>query len=366
MNSPSKKILIAAGGTGGHLFPAQALAQQLQLKECDVLFMGKGLSENAYFHKEHFASLSIDSATPFRKKAFQKALAICSLGKGISQAWEGIRAFDPELVVGFGSFHSFPVLVAAFLRGIPFILFESNSIPGRVNRLFSRYALFSGTVFPTAQKKMKGICKEVTMPFWGKRIDQKAAKKEAVSYFSLNPNCFTFLVFGGSQGALSLNSIVAEAIAYFHKAKGPVQVIHLTGRQESAQEIYKMYEQHGVYAVVKPFEENMYLAWAFADFAICRAGAATLAELMHFEVPSVLIPYPAAAEQHQKQNALFMQDVVKGSFCLEQNQLSSRKLFSMLEHCDLGKMKSSIHLFSQKKTKTELIDCIEEYWNSKE
>jgi UDP-N-acetylglucosamine--N-acetylmuramyl-(pentapeptide) pyrophosphoryl-undecaprenol N-acetylglucosamine transferase len=296
----------------------------------------------------------------------QKALAIFSLGRGVIQAWQGIQEFDPELVVGFGSFHSFPVLVAAFLRGIPFVLFESNSIPGRVNRLFSRYALFSGIVFPKAQKRMKGICKEVNMPFWGEKVDKKIAKKEAVSYFSLQENVFTLLVFGGSQGAVSLNPIVAEAIGQFHREKGPVQVIHLTGSPDSAEKISKLYQQQGVYAVVKPFEEKMYLAWASADLAICRAGAATLAEMMQFEVPSVLVPYPAAAEQHQKENALFMQDVVKGSFCLEQNQLTSQKLFSVLSKCDLQEMKHSMRLFSEKKTKIELIDCIEEYWFSKE
>lgn len=366
MDLQSKKILIAAGGTGGHLFPAQALAQQLQTKECDVLFMGKGLSENAYFHKERFASLSIDAATPLRKKALQKALAFVSLGKGVIQAWQGIREFDPELVVGFGSFHSFPVLVAAFLRGIPFVLFESNSIPGKVNRLFSRYALFSGIVFPKAKKRMKGICKEVSMPFWGEKVDQKIAQKEALSYFPLKENCFTILVFGGSQGAVSLNPIVAEAIGQLHREKGPIQVIHLTGSADSAEKISKIYQDHDVYAVVKPFEQKMYLAWACSDLAICRAGAATLAEIMHFEVPSVLIPYPAAADQHQKENALFMQEVVKGSFCLEQSQLTSQKLFSVLAKCDLQEMKRSISLFSEQKTKKELIDCIDEYWSSKE
>ena len=366
MDTSSKKILIAAGGTGGHLFPAQALAEQLQAKECNVLFMGKGLSENAYFHKERFASLSIDAATPFRKKALQKLLAIRFLAKGIFQAWQGIREFDPELVVGFGSFHSFPVLMAAFLRGIPFVLFESNSIPGRVNRLFSRYALFSGTVFPKAQNKMKGICKEVNMPFFGEKVDRHAAKKEAVSYFALTPDCFTFLVFGGSQGALALGPMVVQAIQQFHQERGPVQVIHLTGSLESADQLRQMYEVEGVHAVVKPFEEKMYLAWALADLAICRAGAATLSEVMYFEVPSVLVPFPAAAEEHQKENALFMQDVVKGCCCLEQHKLTSQELFSVLAKCNLGEMKRSLRVFSEKKPNRELIDCIEEYFDSQE
>ncbi len=110
----------------------------------------------------------------------------------------------------------------------------------------------------------------------------------------------------------------------------------------------------------------MFLAWASADLAICRAGAATLAEMMQFEVPSILIPYPTASEEHQKENALFMQEVVRGAYCVEQNHLTSEKLYSVLAKCDLQEMKRSICLFSEKKKKTELIDCIEEYWSSKE
>ena len=168
MVKSSKRIVIAAGGTGGHVFPAQALGAQLEERGYEVLFMGKGLKTNRYFKRSIFSHVSIDSATPVKKKMLQKAASLVALSKGLVQALRHLMSFKPSLVVGFGSFHSFPVLGAALMARIPIVLFESNAIPGRVNQFFSRSALFSGVHFSQAKKKMKGKCREVSMPFWTK------------------------------------------------------------------------------------------------------------------------------------------------------------------------------------------------------
>jgi UDP-N-acetylglucosamine--N-acetylmuramyl-(pentapeptide) pyrophosphoryl-undecaprenol N-acetylglucosamine transferase len=359
MSTPAKKIVIAAGGTGGHVFPAQALARQLEEKGYTVLFMGKGLSTNRYFSRDLFASVSIDSATPFQKGLFQKLFSFVCLGKGIFQAFRKIREFKPDLVVGFGSFHAFPVLAAGALCKIPMTLFESNSVPGKVNRIFSRYSLFCGVQFPEAKKWLKGTCHEVKMPFWKEKQKQEG-KKEASEYFSLETDLFTVLVFGGSQGAAFINPIIAETLAQFHAEHRPIQVIHMTGSEASSEMIQKCYQVGSLRSCVKPFEKNMHLAWSHADLVICRAGAATISEMIEFEVPAIFIPYPAAADEHQLKNALFLSEEVKGSLCLEEKKLTRNALLSLLKTCNVEEMKSSVREFKERKQNRQLLDHIEE------
>lgn len=360
MSKLSKKILIAAGGTGGHIFPAQALARQLEEKGHTVLFMGKGLSTNKYFDKESFLSKSIDSATPFRRGIFKKLSSVSSLGKGVLQAISGIREFQPDLVVGFGSYHAFPVLAAAFLKRVPMALFESNSIPGKVNKLFSSCSRFCAVQFPQAKEKLKGSCYEVKMPFCPKRKRQGVERVVALDYFSLPPDSFTVLVFGGSQGATFINPIIARALNELHQENSLVQVIHMTGCEVSAEEVKLLYLESGIAAHVKPFEENMHYAWASADLVICRAGAATIAEAVEFEVPSILIPYPTASNQHQLKNAEFVSSEVKGSRYLEEKNLSPKELLILLKECNILDMKRSIQTFKENKRRRQLIDHIEE------
>ena len=157
------KLLIAAGGTGGHLYPAQALASELLQKSSDLalLFAGAGLSTNRYFHKEHFAFEDVASGTPFRGNIFK---AVFRIFRGVKRSLRLIDAFKPTLVVGFGSYHSFPLLVAAVLKRIPIVLFESNAAPGKVNRLFSRWAAITAVHFEHASEKLSGKALEVAMP----------------------------------------------------------------------------------------------------------------------------------------------------------------------------------------------------------
>ena len=363
MSTQARKVVIGAGGTGGHVFPAQALAKQLQEKGYTVLFMGKGLSTNKYFSRDVFSNVSIDSATPFQKGLFQKLLSLMSLGKGIWQAFQKLREFRPQLVVGFGSFHSFPVLAAAALLRIPISLFESNSVPGKVNRFFSRYSLFCGVQFPGATKWLKGTCHEVTMPFW-KEKQKSEGKKQASEYFSLEPDLFTVLVFGGSQGAAFINPIIAETLKQFHVEHSPLQVIHMTGSEASSRTIQKYYQEQGLRSHVKPFEKNMHLAWAHADMVICRAGAATISEMIEFEVPAIFIPYPAATDGHQLKNALFLTEEVKGSLYLEEKMLTPNELLGLLKTCNVEEMKSALRAFKQRKQKMQLIDHIDKVFNS--
>ena len=366
MQKKHKNIVIASGGTGGHLFPAQGLAAQLLEKSSDysVLFMGKGLKTNKFFRRDLFAYKETDSFSMSLKRPFH---FIFSVGRGVWQAWRFMGEFRPSIVVGFGSFHSFPVLCAALLRNIPIALFESNSIPGKVNRFFSRFAKFSAVQFVSAKKNMKGNCIEVNMPFWRSQREGLISKEEIFSYFSLKTDLFTVLVFGGSQGARSINSVFVEALKLIGDKASRLQIIHVTGKVDSVDSIAKTYLELGILACVKSFEDKMHLAWQASDVAVCRAGAATLSELVFFEVPAILIPYPHATDQHQLKNALFMSEEVGGGFCLEEDKLSQESLASLLKNLidskqeTFIKMKNSISQFKETKEPLSLCDLVERF-----
>jgi UDP-N-acetylglucosamine--N-acetylmuramyl-(pentapeptide) pyrophosphoryl-undecaprenol N-acetylglucosamine transferase len=346
------KVLIASGGTGGHIFPAQILALELLEVGYEILFSGAKLSSNRYFHREKFPYKEVASAALSWK-------GLWPLLKGAIQSFKVLSDFQPDCVVGFGSFYSFPVLLAARMKKIPLILFEPNAFPGKVNRFFSRWAAFSAVQFSEAGKLLKGNILEVKMPT-GKR--KKTPEEEARDYFYLDPKRFTFLVFGGSQGAESINHMFSEAVRLINKDRDQFQVIHVAGKSDRAEVIRKEYERAGIKSCVKAFEERMDLAWSAANFVICRSGAATVAEQIAFEVPGILIPFPRAADDHQTKNALFMEKIVGGALTCPELALSGQTLKETMEYlCQqerLQGMQSAIRQFKHDDQKADLCSLI--------
>jgi len=348
------KILISSGGTGGHVFPAQALAEELQAKGVETFFIGGGLGSNRYFKREKFAYSEIASAT-LSKGNF--LFSFWRIAKGFWQSFRAIGKFRPDAVVGFGSFYSFPVLLAAVWKKIPIILFEPNAIPGKVNRFFSRWAVASAVQFSEAARKMKGKSVEVKMPTAERK---KESLQEARDYFYLAPDLFTFLVFGGSQGAQSINLLFSEAVPTL--PKDLFQIVHITGKAESADAVRLRYEAQNIRSCVKAFEERMEYAWSAADMVVCRAGAATVAEQVAFEVPGILIPFPKAADDHQTHNALFIEKEVGGAVTCPEALLSAASLSDLLrQFLDPGRlqqMKAAIAAFKKGDSKPDLCTLI--------
>ena len=360
-----KRILITAGGTGGHLFPAQALARDLlQEKNIEVLFVGGGLSTNRCFNKESFAFKEIFSATPYLSNISSIFKSLKIIAKGVMQSFKILSSFKPCLVVGFGSYHAFPILVAAVIKRVPIILFEPDSYPGKVNRLFSKWAKVNTVQFSQAAKHMQGNTVEVNMPVWKKTDETQVTVEEARSYFCLDPSKKTFLVFGGSQGASAINRFFCDAASFFNEKERDFQVIHLTGKAVSAEEARAVYTRLGITACVKEFEHSMHLAWKAASLVICRSGAASLAELAAFEVPGILIPFPYATNDHQKKNALFMENQVGGAVHLNESELSAQKLYTCIQNLvdpsqqNLEKMREKIRHFKTQGTKQNLSTII--------
>lgn len=333
-NKPYEKssrysVLICAGGTGGHLFPAQALAQQLTKKfnDIDILFAGGGLSTNPYFDRNLFSFRDVACGTfPLRKPL--SCLKSCGkIVKGLFQSRKVFREFRPDLVVGFGSYYCLPPLLAARMGKIPIVLHAADSVPGKVIRYLSPYAAVTGIHFPEAAKYLKGKSLEVGMPLREGFRRSSIGREAGREYFGLDRHRMTILIFGGSQGAQSLNKKAMDAIIEnFSDKKDTIQIIHYVGNSKNREEVHNRYSDNGFKACVKEFEKRMDLAWNVADLAISRSGASSIAEQIEFEVPGILIPYPHAADNHQEKNAEYMTGKVGGALKFSEIELSSKKL----------------------------------------
>lgn len=308
-----KKFLLAVGGTGGHLLPAQALAKELMSQNCEIFFCGGKLGSNPFFHKQNFPFREISGASPFRGNPLSAGM---QLWRGWRESLALIDDIQPDSIIGFGSFYSFPTLLAAKQRKIPYILVESNALPGKVNRLFSKGGVFTAVQFLEAKKKLKGDVLHSHIPFWSTpSLSSSMSRADARKYFELKPDRFTLLIFGGSQGARILNQIASFL-------EDDLQVLHFCGKGYDDKAIRATYDSKQIHACVKPFEENMRLAYLAADLALTRAGGSTINELIDYQVPAILVPWPGASENHQYQNACGFVAMGGGMLLEERNILS--------------------------------------------
>lgn len=306
----SKRIVIAAGGTGGHLYPAQGFAQQL-LKRCpdfEICFLAGGLNTNRYFDRTKFNYQQVRTGLLLTKNPFKCVKGWMNTFGGIKDSVTFLKEFQPDLFVGFGSFYMVPPLLAAKWLKIPTLLHVADCIPGKANRFFAPFVDSVGVHFPHTIPLIKGNAIEVGLPLREGYEKNIFSKETAARYFHLNYQKKILLVFGGSQGAQSINRLLKEAA----NDLGEYQVIHITGQEESVEGIANHYKHVNVSACVKAFEKQMNLAWIAADVFIGRSGASTIAEAMEFEVPGLLVPYPYSADHHQDKNADFFVKHVGG------------------------------------------------------
>jgi len=326
-----KRVLITVGGTGGHVLPAMAFARKLKQRHPDyyIAFAGGSLSSNRHFDRQAFPYRDITCGALPLKKPFKSLLNLGRIALGTAQARRVLSEFRPDIVVGFGSYYTLPVLLAAKLRGTPFILHESNSIPGRVNRLLSRYALATGVQFPETARRLKGKAAMVALPIDNRLQLEGTGKETAREYFGLEEGLPTLLIFGGSQGAFALNGLAAEAMERFPCPRGEVQLLHFTGSPQQTEELKERYARLQVKACVKDFETQMALAWLAADLFLGRAGAATVAEAIAYTVPGILIPYPYATDDHQRENGAFLERTVKGAVAIEESGAEPERLAAL-------------------------------------
>lgn len=334
----AKKILLSAGGTAGHLFPALVLAQSLKEKNVDILFAASGLSQNSYFLQFCYPYQDIRSCSFRHVGGLGKKLK--SLLKGVKQSYVLLKKYQPDLVVGFGSYHTFPLILASILLKIPYVLNEQNVLPGKVNRLFKPYSKSFLSHYPLKEKRALKE-KKVAFPLrYKKQISYEL--KPLKQKLNLDLEKKTILIFGGSQGAQTINEIVLRSLIFFKNCG--VQLIHLIGKQDQFFSYEKEYSERFLSPyVLRVFEPNMDELYQVADFVIARAGASTVHELIEFEKPALLIPYPYA-DHHQKHNADFFTLKVQGGVqCLEKDLTDSR----FCDYIQKNLVDSSINQFTQ-------------------
>ncbi len=358
------KIVIASGGTGGHLLTAQSVGLDLikAKPEAQIVFLSPGLSTNPYFRKDLFAYKEVDSATPYRKSPFSIFGSCCRLIRGTVQSLFHLKKIAPQAIIGFGSFHSFPPLLAARMMRIPIILFDPNTFPGKVNRLCSKWASLTAVYFRQAARHLWGRTVCVRMPSLSRGKD--ICPKRAKAHFGLDVGTLTFLIFGGSQGARAINDLFCLSLSQLLARGLNFQVIHLVGCEKQAKKVREIYANYQILACVKSFEKGMHLAWSAADLSISRSGAGTLSEQIEFNVPGILIPYPYAAEDHQEKNASFVEEKIRGGVKLSEKSLTPKQFVSVIESLldqqqrRLKWMKKSLAKFKKSQEKQEFCAAI--------
>ncbi len=296
------RFVIAAGGTGGHLFPGLAVGEVLLARGHKVMLL---ISE------KEIDAIATQGRNEFRieriagggmPKLFSPAILgfLWRSWKALQRCKALFREWKPDAVLGMGGFTSTAPILAGRSRKVPVFVHESNAIPGRANRLNARYVTKVLLGFEECAAHFPNAACAVTGTPIRSGLTRPVDKTAALAAFGLNPGKTTLLVMGGSQGAHGINMAVSGAASKLKSHSW--QVIHLAGAQDE-QAMHAAYQREGVPAAVAAFYHRMEEAYGAADLAIARSGAASLAELSHFGLPAILLPYPFAADDHQTANA---------------------------------------------------------------
>jgi UDP-N-acetylglucosamine--N-acetylmuramyl-(pentapeptide) pyrophosphoryl-undecaprenol N-acetylglucosamine transferase len=317
---PMQPVLIMAGGTGGHIFPGIAVAQELRARNVVVLWLGSAGGLETKLVPQ--AGLPIETLTISGvrgKGVFAALLAPLRILRALIAAWRLLGRTHPRSALALGGFAAGPGGIAAWLRGVPLLVHEQNAIPGFTNRTLSTFAKKRLCGFEHALKHAEWVGNPV-------RADIAAlpAPQERLGGRNGVPR---LLVLGGSQGARALNARVPEALARMPQAQRP-QVRHQCGARLAAA-ARAAYTNACVDASVEPFIDDMAAAYAWADIVICRAGALTLAELAAAGIGAVLVPFPFAVDDHQTANAQAMVQA-GAALLLPESEASAERIAALL------------------------------------
>lgn len=317
-------MLLAAGGTGGHIFPALALGEELRNQGIDVVWAGRqGAVEEAIARSSDFQFEPVEAGQIAGKGLIARLRGVGATGAGFLKSVEMIRRLNPDAVVAAGGFVSAPVLLASLLTRTKFFLLEQNCIPGRVTRFFSPYAEEVFLTFPL-ERQLRGKWRITGTPL-RRGIVQKSSlfsTSKLDDWFPGNEHTRTVLVLGGSQGARVLNLAALDLAATLSN----VRVVIVTGRRDYnfIRALVRSRNCELVEWTDRP--EELYLK---AELAITRAGGLVISELLAFGIPMVVVPFPYAADRHQEANARYVGKIGAG-IVLEQSQLSG--LISLVQH----------------------------------
>ncbi|MEP7075540.1 MAG: undecaprenyldiphospho-muramoylpentapeptide beta-N-acetylglucosaminyltransferase [Acidobacteriota bacterium] len=291
------KVMIAAGGTGGHIYPGIAVANEIMRRDpaSEVLFVGTSRGLETRIVPENGFQLSLIHSAGLKSVGLggqMKGLAI--LPRSFVEARRLLREFRPDVVVGAGGYVSGPVLMMASVMRIPTLVMDSNALPGFTNRRLAMFVKRAALTFDEA------------LPYFGNKgvVTGNPVRKE---FFDVPPRTLgeqpSILIFGGSQGARAINEAMIEGLAELSEWKNKMSITHQTGEADF-EHVRQAYRDAGWESVdVRPYISNMVDSFASADLVVCRAGATTCAELAAAGKPAIMVPLPTAADDHQRKNA---------------------------------------------------------------
>ena len=352
------KVLIAGGGTGGHLYPGIALAEEVVTRHHanQVVFVGteRGL-EARVVPREGYPLETIRAQGLKGKGLWGLLKGLLVLPLAFIESFKILRKHMPDVVVGVGGYSSGPVVLAAALMGIPTAVQEQNALPGLTNKVLGRFARVvftafagAGAFFPTGKVQLVGN------PIRRKLMDNFLLAHVAHDTFSL-------LVFGGSLGARGINQRMLDALDHLGDLKGQLRIVHQTGKKD-LESVRQGYAARGFEAQVVEFIDDMSSAYAEASLVVCRAGATTLSELMVAKKASILVPFPFATDDHQAVNAREM--VAAGAALMfRESELTGEKLAAEIRRLKdeperLRQMEKKAGLLGRPEAAKELADVL--------
>ncbi len=302
----SLKVMIGGGGTGGHIFPALAIANEIKGRypEAEILFVGaKGRMEMTRVPEAGYQIVGLPIAGLQRRFTLDNFTLPFKVFMSLQKAISLVREFRPNVIVGVGGYASAPLLLAARVLGVPYLIQEQNSFAGLTNKMLGKKAKSvcvafpeMGQYFPEKKIRMTGN------PVRKDLLDMNLSQYEALAHFGLQPGAQTILVIGGSLGARTINEAVAKSLEDW-SSKG-YQLIWQTGNAFADKAKSLLAEQRNTGFITMPFIKEMNYAYAAADIVVSRAGALSLAEICITGKASILIPSPNVAEDHQTKNAM--------------------------------------------------------------
>ena len=354
------RVLIAAGGTGGHIYPGIAVAQEIVRRDANskVLFVGtaRGL-ETRLVPQAGFELSLIESAGLKNVSLSARVKGVALLPKSFLSARRVMREFRPEVVVGAGGYVSGPVVLTAALTNLPTLVMESNALPGMTNRVLARFVDRAAVSFAQALPYFRGKGKVTGNPVRREFFEIPPKRRE--------PGKFSLLVFGGSQGARAINDAIVAALPKLKEVPGVLRIKHQTGSADF-EKVKAAYAAAGWddRADVRSYIDNMMADFAAADLVLCRAGATTTAELIAAGKASIMVPFPQAADDHQRKNAEALQTAGAAKMIL-QHELSGDRLAAEIQKLmqapdEIDRMEAASRKLAHGDAAAAAVDIIEE------
>jgi UDP-N-acetylglucosamine--N-acetylmuramyl-(pentapeptide) pyrophosphoryl-undecaprenol N-acetylglucosamine transferase len=356
------RVLVTGGGTGGHLYPALSIMETLEKKrKCDFLFIGtqKGIESKVIPMKRYpFQTIWISGL--YRRKLIENLLFPVKLFVALIHSIFIVHRFYPDMVLGTGGYVSWPVLTAALILKKRTIIQEQNMYPGLVTKLLAPHV---DGVYLSYESSVLFLKRKSNLHVVGNPIRKNLVRgtpKEGYRHFGLKPNWMTIFIFGGSQGARGINLAILSILDKL-MTKANLQLLWATGSRwiVEVQQKTRTWEKR---IKVMPFIHGIHLAYAISDLVICRSGATTIAEIAQLGLPALLIPYPAAARNHQEKNARMLCEKGAAEMVLE-SELDSKKLdhliITLLEnHQKRDTMRKNIKKFANPEAAEVIVKAI--------